>query len=92
MFISESYLYGFPNLLTSPFSKGTIREYSVVQSTSSSRVIAVFAACPNCSKQSTLESRKEIFSYYKIKHYQLVVNTLNNSVSLRKYTKKHRNI
>lgn len=55
---------GLPKLLTSPFSNGTIREYSVVQSTSSSRVIALFASCPNCSKQSTLESRKETLILY----------------------------
>lgn len=57
--------HGLPSLPTSPFSKGIIREYSVVQSTSSSRTTAIFAACPNCSQQSLLESRKETFNAIK---------------------------
>ena len=79
---------GLPKLLTSPFSNGTIREYSVVQSTSSSRVIALFASCPNCSKQSTLESRKETLILYNkiLSSFKF----LKSYVSLRKYTKRER--
>lgn len=39
----------------SPFSRGRIREYSVVQITSSSLVIRSCALVPNSSSQSRLE-------------------------------------
>lgn len=80
---------GLPKLLTSPFSNGTIREYSVVQSTSSSRVTALFASCPNCSKQSTLESEKEILILYNkiLSSFKFLKKSY---VSLRKYTKRER--
>lgn len=42
--------------LTSPFSRGTIREYSVVQMTSSSCVMRSRVRGPNRSKQSLLEA------------------------------------
>lgn len=41
---------------TSPFSRGTIREYSVVQMTSSSCVMRSRVRGPNRSKQSLLEA------------------------------------
>lgn len=44
------------NALTSPFSSGTIREYSVVQMTSSSPLILSMVFCPNRSIQSLLEA------------------------------------
>lgn len=43
-------------LLTSPFSKGTIREYSVVQMAWSSLVIRSTVCSPNFSMQSLLEA------------------------------------
>lgn len=41
---------------TSPFSRGTMREYSVVQMTSSSCVIRSSVRGPNRSRQSLLEA------------------------------------
>lgn len=44
---------------TSPFSKGTMREYSVVQSWSSSRNIRALGCFPNRSMHSRFESGRE---------------------------------
>lgn len=87
MFIFKSYLSRPPKATYLTIFQRHNQRYSVVQSTSSSWVTALFASCPNCSKQSTLESGKEMLILYNkiLSSFKFLKKSY---VSLRKYTKK----